>query len=117
MKLAELASQVGATLLTQGPPVSVEIERVYAGDRMSDLLNEASETTLLVTNLSTAHLLRMAELMDLPGICFVNGQMPEAEMVRTAAEHGTALMVSPFAMFETCGRLYQCLCQEGKRSP
>ena len=43
------------------------VEKIYAGDRVSDLLNEASDRTLLVTNLMSLQMIRVAELMDVPG--------------------------------------------------
>ena len=109
MTLDEIAEAIGAEVLSHGLAVGHRIERVYAGDRMSDLLTHASGTTLVVTNLATPPLLRTAALMDWPAICLVGGVCPEPAMVRAAAEHGTALVVSPLGMFETCGRLYECL--------
>jgi len=50
------------------------IDRVYAGDRISDLLAHASRQTLLVTNLSSALLVCAAELMDVPAVCLVGGR-------------------------------------------
>jgi len=109
MRLEELAEKIGASLLSPGPAAARCIERVYAGDRMSDLISHASETTLVVTNLATSQLVRAAALMDLSGLCLVNGVAPEPALVAVAAANGTALMVSPFDLFETCGRLYECL--------
>ena len=115
MKLAYLAEKIGAQVLTnQDKAERVEIEHAYAGDRMSNLLSEGSETTLLVTNLSNAMLPRVAELVDAAGLCLLNGLSPEPAMIRAADERGIVLMVSPVGMFETCGRLYQCL--DGERS-
>jgi len=115
MRLAYLADKIGAQVLTNRDKAArVDIERAYAGDRMSNLLSEGSETTLLVTNLSNAMLPRVAELVDAAGLCLLNGLPPEPEMVRAAEERGIVLMVSPVSMFETCGRLYQCL--DGGRS-
>jgi hypothetical protein len=59
-------------------------------------------------------MLRVAELMDVPGICFVGGVEPDAEVVALARENGTLLMVSPDAVFETCGRIYQHLTGNGR---
>jgi len=110
MKLSNLAEAIGAKVLTHQQKASkLDIDRVYAGDNISALLNEASETALLVTNLKTSQLLRVAELMDISGICLLNGIVPEPELVTSAREHATVLIVSPVGMFETCGRLYQCL--------
>ena len=116
MKLGELAEQIGAMIQAgRRDQASVEVERVHAGDVISDLLREASDTTLLVTSLSSLQLLRVAELMDVPGICFVNGRLPDPGLVAAAAARGVLLLVSPAGMFETCGRLYACF-PDGSRA-
>ena len=109
MKLGELAEHIGATIGPGGrDPSSAEVERIYAGDVISDLLREASEVTLLVTSLVSPQLLRVAELMDVPGICFVDGRLPEPDIVAAAAERGIVLLVSPAGLAETRGRLDAC---------
>ncbi len=115
MKLEDLAARIGAGIHGPGNGAGVELDQVYAGDRISDLLNAAGEYALLVSNLASSHLLRVAELMDIPGICLVQGQLPDEAMTRAAGEHGTLLMVSPVGLFETCGRIHGCLAEE-KRS-
>jgi hypothetical protein len=112
MRIEVLAEKIGAKIINPAAGASRPVERVYAGDRMSDLLNQASASTLVVTNLATSQLIRVASLMDLPAICLVNGVIPEPALVAAASESGTALMVSPFDMFETCGRLYECVRNE-----
>jgi redox-sensing transcriptional repressor len=114
MKLEELAAGIGADVVTPGKPGGTAVAKVYAGDRVSDLLNEASDKTLLVSNLASLQMLRVAELMDVPGICFVNGVQPDAEMIQLAHDNQTLLMVSPQGVFETCGLIYQAL--DGERS-
>jgi hypothetical protein len=109
MKVDELAKRIGAKLLTGPLPERAEIDRVYAGDRMSDLLNEVTDSTLLVTNLSNTGLMRFIELMDAPSVCLLNAVEPESAILEAARIHGAALMISPFGMFETCGRLYKAL--------
>ncbi len=84
MKLDELARRIGAKVLTPGP-ADAKITRIYAGDRVSDLLNEASSKTLLVTNLANLQMLRVAELMEVPGVCFVDGVEPDQEVVELAS--------------------------------
>jgi len=109
LKLEDLARKIGARVLTPGPLGKAEVTRVYAGDRVSDLLNEASDKTLLVTNLANIQMVRVAELMEVPGICFVDGVDPEADVVELATANNTFLMVSPLGVFETCGLIYQTL--------
>ena len=74
VKLDELARHIGAQHRRRASSCrSASSTKIYAGDRVSDLLNEASDRTLLVTNLMSLQMIRVAELMDVPGICFVNG--------------------------------------------
>jgi hypothetical protein len=109
MNLAELANKIDARLFPGPEAADREVTRVYAGDRISDLIEQATSETLLVTNISNAQLIRVAELMDVPGICLVNGTMPAPELAAAAARNGTLIMSSPAGMFETCGKLYRCL--------
>ncbi len=114
MQLLELAQKIGARVLTPGVQNGHEITRIYAGDRVSDLLNEASDKTLLVTNLANVQMVRVAELMEVPGICFVDGVDPGPEIIELAAENGTMLMGSPVGVFETCGLIYQLLASDAR---
>jgi len=114
MQLQELARKIGARVLTPGVVNGHEITRIYAGDRVSDLLNEASDKTLLVTNLANIQMVRVAELMEVPGICFVDGVDPGSEIIELAAENGTMLMVSPTGVFETCGLIYRFLAGDAR---
>lgn len=98
----------------EGGVGEVEIRRVYASDRMSDLLAEVTPDTLLVTNLAHSMLLRPLELVDSPAICLVNGVEPDEGMLQDCRERGVCVMVSPHDMFETCGRLYQVLQGSGE---
>jgi hypothetical protein len=109
MKLVQLAQKIGAHIVS--PPVSGrdEIQSVYAGDRMSDLLSAVSDETLLVTHIANRGLLSLIELMDVPAVCLVNGAAPEATVVEAAANANTALLISPWGLYETCGRLYVAL--------
>jgi len=117
VRIDELARRVGAEIITGDTCPERVVEKIYAGDRVSDLLNEASDRTLLVTNLMSLQMIRLAELMDVPGICFVNGVRPEPEIVAKAEGAGTTLMVSPIGVFETCGLIYQSLAATPAAAP
>lgn len=108
MKLEELAKGIGAHQLTPGAGIH-DIRHIYAGDRMSDLLGAVGGETLLVTHIANQGLLRLIELMDAAALCFVNGVYPDDILVEAAGDSGTALLVSPYDMYETCGRIYLLL--------
>jgi hypothetical protein len=117
MRLSEIAEKIGAKVLTKKINAdAILIDRIYAGDTVSDMLKAASDTILLVTNLSNTILPRVAELMDVPGICLVKGVTPDPDILSMAEEHGTVVLVSPVDMFETCGRLYVCFDGKPNRS-
>ena len=115
MRLAEIADRIGAQVLLAGGRPEADIRRMVSSDRMSDLLAQAGEETLLVTRLSNAHLGRVAGLMDAPAICLVDGAAPDAELLQAAEELGTGVIVSPVDLAETGRRLRSCLpAQEGR---
>lgn len=112
MTLEKLAQAIGADILTPEIAQGVTINRVYAGDQMTAVMTEVDSQTLLVTNLSDSMLTRPVELLDLPAICLVNGVAPDSLLANVAMRHGTAIMISPVGMNETCGRLYRALLTE-----
>jgi len=114
MKLSDLVRTLGAKVLVAGPMLEGEIKRVYAGDRISDLLSQGDAGTLLVTNLTGLLILRAAEIMDVPAICLLNGVSPEPELATAAERNAVVLLVSPYDMFETCGLLYGCFARAGE---
>jgi redox-sensing transcriptional repressor len=112
LSLEELADRIGARIIVAGEQSKTNVTKIYAGDRVSDLLHEASQRTLLVTKLANLQMLRVAELIDVPGICFVDGTDPSTEIVQLAQTNGTLLMVSPLGIFETCGLIFQNLSEK-----
>ncbi|MCX7804194.1 MAG: hypothetical protein N3A38_03290 [Planctomycetota bacterium] len=116
MKVRELALAIGAGMPVAGKNPDAEIEKICAGDRVSELLNGASAGTLIVTGLSGPQLVRLAGLMDAPAICLVGGAGPDREAIIAAERNGTTILKSPFDMFETCGRIYVCL-RSGRMPP
>lgn len=112
LSLEELADRIGARILVSGDQCKTNVTKIYAGDRVSDLLHEASQKTLLVTKLANLQMVRVAELIDVPGICFVDDTDPSTEIVELAQNNGTLLMVSPLGIFETCGLIFQNLSEK-----
>ncbi|MCX7030436.1 MAG: hypothetical protein NTU62_10000 [Spirochaetes bacterium] len=101
MKVSELAAQAGMQLISPATNASTEVSRVYAADTMSELIAHASSGTLLVTHLDNAQLARVAELMDAPAICLVDGAHPGRELLEAARRAGAAVMVSRSGLLKT----------------
>jgi hypothetical protein len=94
-----------------------EVSRAVASDRMSDLLEHASATTLIVTNLATPQLLDMAELMDVPAVCVTSDASPEAAFLEAARVTRVAVIVSALGAAETRRRLADLLHAEAHAPP
>ena len=109
MTVDALSKKTNIPLLVRGRAGKTVIEKTYASDRMSDLLSQVSDSTLLITNLANTSIVRIVELMYVPAICLLNGTEPEPALLEAAKEHHTALLVSPVGMFETCGQFYRAM--------
>lgn len=102
MKVKALAELIDARLHLGGCSGDSEVSQVHASDTMSDLIEHAAADTLLLTTLNNNQLIRVAELMDVPGICLVSGANPLPELLARARAAGTAILVSPAGLEETC---------------
>jgi hypothetical protein len=109
MKLEQLIEAIDARVLQPGSKGRTEIAHVFAGDKMSALLERAGPETMLVTSLANTQLACVAELMDCPALCLVDGAEPDPTLLEAAARGDTAVVVCALDMFETCGRLYRRL--------
>jgi hypothetical protein len=101
MKVDELAERTSMQLMSPLEDAGTEVSRVYAADTMSELIAHASSGTLLVTHLDNAQLARVADLMDVPALCLVDGAQPGRELLEAAHRAGTAVMVSPSGLAKT----------------
>jgi predicted transcriptional regulator len=108
LKLKEIVSCIGAEILYgENLLETVEIEKAYAADLMSDVLAFAWPGTLLLTGLTNVQIVRTAQMMDIPAVIFVRGKRPQEEAVALAKNVGMPLLISSMSMYETCGLLYK----------
>jgi len=109
MTVSDLAAQAGMQLVSPSPDAGTEVYRVYAADTMSELIAHAGSGTILVTHLDNAQLARVAELMDAPAICLVDGAHPGGGLLEAAHRAGAALLVSPSSLAGTVQALEELL--------
>ncbi|HVO38240.1 MAG TPA: hypothetical protein VMV03_04345 [Spirochaetia bacterium] len=115
MRVEQLARQIEARLIVPGRPVDREISRVYGANTMSDLIANAAADTLLVTALCNTQLIRVADLMDVPAICFVDGNLPAPDLAAHARESGAALIVAPGSLQSTLDSLASLFARGGEQ--
>ncbi len=106
MRLDEVLEATGAAMLVEAP-FNIDLESACASDLMSDVLLFTKPNMLLVTGLTNPQAIRTADMAEAPAVLFVRGKYPPPETLALAEEMGVAVMLSPYTMFETAGRLYE----------
>ena len=107
MKLNEVRELLDAEVLAgEGAVGSVEVEKAYASDLMSDVLAFSSPAALLITGLTNIHIFRTAQMLDIPAVVFVRGKKPDDKLLELAKEANMPILVTQMSMFESSGRLY-----------
>lgn len=95
MKLKKLTEKLNARIVSAPHNEEIEIKNFYAGNKISELLNEACSSTVVVSSVINHHIIRVAEILDIPAICLTNNFTPDEEMTKCAEEVGVSLLVSP----------------------
>lgn len=95
MELEKLSEALNARIINAPRNKNIEIKNFYAGEKISELLNEACSRTLIVSRIINLHIIRVAEILDIPAICLTNNFTPDEEMTKWANDAGVVLMVSP----------------------
>ena len=109
MDVRELATQINARIFPGSVQSGPQVRLVHSADTMSGLIANASPETLLVTSLNNSQLIRVAELMDAPGLCLVGAVEPSPELIAQARASGVAIIVSPHGLEKTRRLLEACL--------
>jgi predicted transcriptional regulator len=108
MKLAEIIKALDATVLVGNDHLEKEINTCGASDLMSDILAGLSEGCILLTGLTTVQVIRTAMVAGVGAVVFVRGKMPPQDVIDLAKDQELPLILSPYSMFVSCGRLHAC---------
>ncbi len=107
MKLTDVQKILGAQLVWDSNRVDRVVRSCHASDLISDMLTFQGPSSLLLTGLTNAQVIRTAEILDFIAICFVRGKNPQADTVELAKTRELPLFVTDLTMYESCGRLYK----------
>jgi predicted transcriptional regulator len=108
MKLAEIIKALDATVLVGNDHLEKEISTCGASDLMSDILAGLSEGCILLTGLTSIQVIRTAIVAGVGAVVFVRGKMPPQDVIDLAKDQGLPLILSPYSMFVSSGRLHAC---------
>jgi len=105
MTIRETAEALGCEIVC-GQNLDKPLAAAFGADLMSDVLTYAAEGCLLLTGMINTHVLRTAQILDVPCVLFVRGKRPTGEMVELALQAGITLLTCASTLYEACGRLY-----------
>jgi hypothetical protein len=111
MRLEEVRCILNAEWLghidSRSPLRGVDVLSCHASDLMSDVLTVSREGSLLLTGLTNAQVIRVAEVSDIVAVCFVRGKRPQREVIQLAEQRDIPLLGTALSMYESCGRLWE----------
>lgn len=109
MEIAEIARTLDTPILQPAMTPAGCADTVVSSDRMSDLLEQATPTTLILTALATPQVLDMAELMDAPAVCITPATEPTSDFLARAARCRVPVILSRLGPVETRRRIHDLL--------
>jgi predicted transcriptional regulator len=117
VRVRDVAEILGAEVVSGEDGLDREIGVVISSDLVSDILCCRDEGAFLITGLAKIQILRAADMIDLVGICFVRGKVPETGVVEHARELGLPVMLTGRTMYESCGLVFRLGARSGVYSP
>lgn len=106
MKLAEIRDILKADVLIGEDLLEKNILGAGGADLMADILAAAAKDAVLLTGLTTEHVIRTAKIADVGAVVFVRGKKPKKEAVELARSYHLPILLTDYSLFVSCGRLY-----------
>ena len=106
LSLQEIAELLGGEILCGAEHADRRVTHACGCDLMSDVLTYTRTGAVLLTGLTNPQVVRTAEMLDLGAIVFVRDKRPDENTVALAGSIGLPILLSPFPLYESCGRLY-----------
>ena len=106
MTLSDVKDILHATVLTGEDALGSDIDGAFASDLMSDVLAFVTDNAMLITGLINPHVMRTAEMLDIPCIVFSRGKQPSEEMLEMAGDIGITVFSTPMTSYQASGELY-----------
>lgn len=115
MNIGEIAKIVEGKVLTANSDLSIEVKTCCASDMMSDVLAFYSASNgLLITGLCNPQVVRTAIMVDAVCIIIARDKKVDDTIINLAKDNGIVIILSPYTMFETSGRLYEAGLRKSK---
>lgn len=108
MNIGKIAEILHAKIVAGEDLVETNIKTACGSDLMSDVLAFVNKQDgVLLTGLVNPQVVRTADMLDMRGIIFVRGKMPDQDIIALANERNIALLSTQHRLYEACGILYE----------
>lgn len=108
MELKEIVEKTALKPLNVGElDLAGEITGCYIGDLLSNVMAHAQEADLWLTVQTHQNVVAVAQLLNLGGVVFVEGHLPQEETIAKAREEKIPLFSTEASAYELAGRLYK----------
>ena len=107
MKIEDITKLLEGKMVTSCNHPSLNVERGFASDLMSDVLTLGScEDVILITGLANIQTIRTAEVAGLNHVALVRGKKASGEMIALAEENDIVIVETAFSAFRTSSVLH-----------
>ena len=106
MKLYEIQNILDATILTGGDRLDLTVVGAGGADLMADVLSAVAQDAVLLTGLTTEHVLRTAKIAEVAAVVFVRGKKPDTPALELAKTYQLPCLLTKYSLFVASGRLY-----------
>ncbi|MCP4344887.1 MAG: hypothetical protein GY795_05105 [Desulfobacterales bacterium] len=106
MKLSEIQEILEAEVIFGEDQLENTIFGAGSADLMDDVLSSVAKDAVLLTGLTTEHVIRTAKIAEVGAVVFVRGKKPEEHVVKLAQSYNMPVLSTKFSLFIASGRLY-----------
>ena len=106
MKLSEIKEILNAAVLVGEDQLDKTVVGGGGADLMADVLSAVAREAVLLTGLTTEHVLRVARVAEVGAVVFVRGKKPDKPVLELAQSFNMPIMSTDYSLFVASGRLF-----------
>jgi predicted transcriptional regulator len=106
MKISEIRDILKAEVLVGDDRMDESVVAGGGADLMADVLSAVAKGAVLLTGLTTEHVLRTAKVAGVALVVFVRGKRPDEPVLELARSYKMPVMLTKYSLFVASGRLY-----------
>jgi predicted transcriptional regulator len=106
MKISEIRDILKAEVLVGSDRMDESVVAGGGADLMADVLSAVAKGAVLLTGLTTEHVLRTAKVAGVALVVFVRGKRPDEPVLELARSYKMPVMLTKYSLFVASGRLY-----------